>query len=128
MRFKLDENLGPAAAAVLTRAGYDVATVPGQVLSGIPDRQLIAACRDEARCLVTLDSEFGNVLSFPPAEYRGIVVVRIRGRVTLPEIVAALKAMVAVLASGAHGTPDRGLWIAEPGRVRVHDTGQAGEA
>ena len=34
MRFKLDENLGPSAADVLTQQGHDVTTVPAHVSAG----------------------------------------------------------------------------------------------
>ncbi|MGQ9556196.1 MAG: DUF5615 family PIN-like protein, partial [Anaerolineae bacterium] len=77
MRLKLDENLGKKAAEPLQQAGHDVATVSSQRLSGVEDRTLIETCRREARCLVTLDLEFGNPLLFKPSDYPGIVVLRL---------------------------------------------------
>lgn len=122
MRFKLDENLGPKAAAVLSERGHDVATVPVQRMSGTPDRALLAACLAEGRCLVTLDGEFGNTLLFPPRETRGIVLLRIPGRMDHARILAAVRTLADAMATAeAPGeTPDRRLWIVEPGRVRVH--------
>ena len=54
MKFKLDENLGPASAAVLREAGFDVVTVSDQRLEGALDRDVIECCVREERCLVTL--------------------------------------------------------------------------
>ena len=74
MRFKLDENLGRRGRDLLTAAGHDVATVFDQNLTHAPDNKVIEACRQENRCLVTLDLDFGNPLRFNPAEYCGIAV------------------------------------------------------
>ena len=77
MKFKLDENLGKRAAEILRAACYDTATVPDQELCGAADKMLIEICRAEGRCLITLDLEFGNPLVFNPADYPGIVVLRL---------------------------------------------------
>ena len=60
MKFKLDENLSHAAAAVLLHGGFDVLTVSGQRLEGVLDQDVIECCVREERCLVTMDAEFGN--------------------------------------------------------------------
>jgi predicted nuclease of predicted toxin-antitoxin system len=43
-----------------------VETVHSQRLSGALDAEVIAICRREQRCLVTLDLDFGNPLLFKP--------------------------------------------------------------
>jgi len=133
MKFKLDETLGDWAGDPLTAQGHDVETVPHQGLEGTSDTRLILICRDEARCLVTLDSEFANPLRYDPAEYRGIVVVRIPARGAQNDIVAAIDSLCDAIAKEAghgesdspmssdiNGPIDRGLWIAQPGRVRIY--------
>jgi predicted nuclease of predicted toxin-antitoxin system len=71
VKFELDENPGPASAAVLREAGFDVVTVSDQRLDGAPDRNVIECCVREERCLVTLDAELGNSLPFPSPPCRG---------------------------------------------------------
>ena len=76
MKFKLDENLPLEAAVLLTAAGHDVHTVNQEELCGAPDSKISAVCRAEQRALITLDTDFCNILSYPPEEHAGIVVIR----------------------------------------------------
>ena len=75
MRFKLDENLGRRGRDLLTAAGHNVATVFDQNLNQAPDSEIIEVCRQERRCLVTLDLDFGN----PPCSIRNDDVRRTSG-------------------------------------------------
>ena len=54
LRFKLDENIPGEAAEQMRSAGHDVHTVLGEGLGGRPDHEVLHACQDEARVLVTL--------------------------------------------------------------------------
>lgn len=84
MKLKLDENLGRRAATMLRTAGFDVAIVPEEGLCSASDQQLLEICRQEGRCLVTLDLGFGNPLRFPPASYPGIAVLQSAAASTFP--------------------------------------------
>ncbi len=117
MKLKLDENVDPRAVAILRTAGHDVATVPDEQLSGQPDAAVEATCRLEARCLVTLDLDFANVLAYPPERYSGLVVLRH----PRPTAAGLLNLVHQLTASLEHESPERRLWIVEPGRLRVHE-------
>ena len=117
MKLKLDENLGHSMGEPLRRTGHDVSTVREQSLCGWPDVELIAICRGEKRCLVTLDIEFGNPLLFDPSLHFGIAVLRVSGRQSRAELTAA----VSTLAEGLERDSIEGrLWMVQPGRIRVH--------
>jgi predicted nuclease of predicted toxin-antitoxin system len=78
VKFKIDENLPVDIAELLRAASHDAVTVLEQGLLGQDDRRLIDVCFDEERALVTLDLDFSDVRSYPPEQYAGIVVLRVR--------------------------------------------------
>jgi predicted nuclease of predicted toxin-antitoxin system len=80
LKLKLDENIGMRGRELLEAQGHDVATVWDQELVSAPDSQLISICREERRCLVTLDLDFSNPLRYVPSDYHGIAVLRLPGR------------------------------------------------
>ena len=117
MKIKLDENFGTRCVEEFVTRGHDVATVVGQGMSGFSDHELIDACRDEQRCIVTLDMDFANPLVFDARGYLGIAVVRLKGRVQQQEMLAAVR----TLATRLSNTRIVGkTWIVQPGRVREY--------
>jgi|SRR5215210_6822641 len=76
MRFKLDENLPTEILADLRAAGHEADSVHDENLDGKPDSSILARVRDEQRILLTLDKGIGDIRSYSPADYPGIVLFR----------------------------------------------------
>ncbi|GAB4434516.1 MAG: DUF5615 family PIN-like protein [Turneriella sp.] len=76
MRFKIDENLSDHVRDFLIQLGHDLHTARQESLHGKSDDQ-IAAARREGRILLTLDSDFANILLYPPREYHDIIVLKL---------------------------------------------------
>ena len=77
MRFKLDENLPVELANMFREAGHDAVTVLDQDLLGAPDSDLASVCMHEGRVIVTLDTDFADIRTYPPGAYPGLVVFRL---------------------------------------------------
>jgi predicted nuclease of predicted toxin-antitoxin system len=82
VKFKIDENLSPSVATIFEAAGHGAHSVVQQALGGQTDERIIDVCRREQRALITLDLDFSNILAYPPAEYPGIVVLRLANQGT----------------------------------------------
>lgn len=109
MKIKLDENLGSLRVATQLRlAGHDVATVREQGLTSAPDTELIQICREEGRCLITSDRGFGNRLKFNPADYPGIILIRLP---PIPELNELSQAVETIIGSLEERDVTGKLWV-----------------
>lgn len=119
MRFKLDENLPPAAADLLRSLGHEVMTVFDQGLQSCSDPEVLAVCQGEGRALLSLDLDFSNILVFPPERYAGLIVLRLH-KPGSRAVLSLLNRVVPHLAS----VPVAGrLWIVDEMRIRVRLVG-----
>jgi predicted nuclease of predicted toxin-antitoxin system len=78
VKLKVDENLPVEFTAALDAAGHDASDIVQQQMKGAHDPDVAAVCQREGRVLVTLDLDFADIRAYPPAEYPGIVVLRVR--------------------------------------------------
>jgi predicted nuclease of predicted toxin-antitoxin system len=117
LKIKLDENLGPSIARIFHNGGHDVCLVRDQGLSGKEDSVLIEVCRAEGRCLVTLDLDFAQILSFPPQRYPGIAILRLPEPVSRHDLDEAARTLLEALGSK---DINRKLWIVSKGRIREY--------
>jgi predicted nuclease of predicted toxin-antitoxin system len=117
VKIKVDENIGRSGIDLLRQAGQDVMTVREQGLAGAADEVVFQACVAEARTLITLDRDFGQVPRFPPKQAAGIVILELGGPASLHSLHDRLRDFLALAAVRSVSGE---LWIVEPGRVRVH--------
>ena len=119
MKFKLDENFGTRTVPIFRDFGHDVETVRDESLGGASDRVVFQPCIGEARCLVTLDLDFADVLRFPPHETHGVAVVRLPKHTS--QGVLSLLVRTFLVALQTESILGR-LWIIEAGRIRIHES------
>jgi predicted nuclease of predicted toxin-antitoxin system len=117
MKIKLDENVDIRVISQLRQAGHDVATVQGQKLTSAPDTKVVEVCHSEARCLITNDRGFGNRVRYNPANYSGIVIIRLPSRPTFED----WKLAISTLIHGFNHADVKGkLWIVKEDKIQEY--------
>ena len=115
MKFKVDENLPMEVAQLLREAGHDVYSVHEQGLVGAKDHVLAEVCQLENRAMVTLDTHFADIRTYPPENYSGLIVLRLV-RQDKPHVLEVMRRVLKLFSSE---TLERKLWIVDEKRVRV---------
>jgi predicted nuclease of predicted toxin-antitoxin system len=119
MQFEVDENLHEDIAAALRSRGHDAMTVNDQGMQGEPDARLSEVCRAEGRAIVSLDLDFADARDYPPADYPGLIVMRLADQ-SRPHVLGGFRSVLDLL----DREPLAGcLWIVEEHRVRIRHPG-----
>jgi predicted nuclease of predicted toxin-antitoxin system len=117
MKFKLDENIPVEASALLREAGHDAVTVLDQQMGGKADEHIIQVCSQEQRALITLDLDFADIKTYPPSNYHGIFVLRVK-RQSRSKVMEAVTKLIPHLPSE---TIEKQLWIVEEDKIRIRE-------
>jgi predicted nuclease of predicted toxin-antitoxin system len=115
MRLKIDENLHDEVATLFVAAGHDAHTVYDEGLRGAADQGIAERCRQEDRVLVTLDVDFSDIRTYPPAGHPGMIVLRVRNQ-SRPHILQVMSSIVTLL--DGEQLANR-LWIVSEAGVRI---------
>lgn len=115
MKFKIDENLPADVSELLKQSGYDAVTVLGQQLAGAGDLELVSLCCKEDRALITLDTDFADIRTYPPQAFPGLIVLHLY-RQDKSHVLEIIKRLVQTLSTEQL---DRRLWIVEEDRLRI---------
>jgi hypothetical protein len=62
----------------LRKHGHDVLTIQETGFTGVKNGKVAELANKEKRTLITRDMHFCNILEFPPENYNGIIVLKIR--------------------------------------------------
>jgi len=113
--FKIDEDMSEDAVTLLRAAGYDAISVIQQGMQGASDDQVIKVATSEQRTLVSLDLDFADIRTYPPASHYGIVVLR----PFLEAKPAILRMMRNIIPLFQAEDVQQSLWIVDETRVRI---------
>jgi len=115
MQFKVDENLPVEVASLLEKHGHEAKTVHQEGLGGGKDEVIAGVCLNEKRALITLDTDFADIRTYPPTDFFGLVVLRLN-RQDKPYVLSAVARLLKMLETIplAHH-----LWIVEDENVRI---------
>jgi predicted nuclease of predicted toxin-antitoxin system len=118
VRFKIDENLPIEVADLLAANGHDAISVVEQGLGGAADTTIADVCGSEQRCLLTLDTDFSDIRSYPPGSHPGIVILRL----TIQDKQSVLKVVARLNRTLELQSPTGALWIVDEQRIRIRES------
>lgn len=116
-KFKVDENLPVEVAELLQQVGYDAATILEQSLTGEKDLRIATVCQHEKRALITLDVDFADIRAYPPAEFSGLIVMRLNKQ----DKHTVLRIVQALIKTLKAEEVDRRLWIVSEDQIRIRE-------
>jgi len=113
--FKVDENLPDELVGILASAGHDALSVHDQNMEGEPDQLISEVCRAEQRAIVTLDIGFSNINVYPPEQFSGIIVLRLKSQDKINLINTFHKILPMLESEQLVGK----IWIVDQAKVRI---------
>jgi predicted nuclease of predicted toxin-antitoxin system len=116
MRFLVDANMPRSTLALLDGFGHTSEHARDIGLGHAPDSQIAACARSTGAALITRDLDFADIRNYPPADYQGILVLRMPDDAVAQAILNLLERFLKQ-AELAAKLPSH-LVILEPDRVR----------
>jgi predicted nuclease of predicted toxin-antitoxin system len=118
LRFLSDQCVPAGVAHALRERGHEVILLRQVVHPRSPDDVVIAKAQELGCTLLSLNGDFADIVTYPPADYQGIIAIQLHNH---PEIIGRLMdRLVGYL--DAHPDPQdyRGrLLIVEVHRIRI---------
>ncbi len=84
-------------------------------MQGAKDPLLIDICKSEGRVLVTLDTDFSDIRSYPPQELPGVIILRVGSQAKQHVI----KVFQSILPFVQQEPLHQHLWIVEETKIRI---------
>lgn len=118
LRFFADQCVPNSVGDSLSLGGHDVFRLRDHMPTDSPDPLVIHKAQELDAILVTLNGDFADIVSYPPANYKGIIALQVRNH---PKIMASvlirLSAYLAANPDAAHYLGK--LLLVEPHRIRI---------
>jgi len=93
LRFFADQCVPNLVIEALRDAGHQVLRLREHIPPDSPDPAVIAAAQEHDAVLVSLDTDFVDIVTYPPSCYKGIIAFQVRNHPeVLPQLVSRLKA------------------------------------
>jgi predicted nuclease of predicted toxin-antitoxin system len=91
MRFLVDANMPRSRLALLADLGHTGEHAGDIGLGNAPDSRIAARARSTGAALLTRDLDFADIRHYPPADYQGILVLRMPDDAVAQAIVNLLR-------------------------------------
>lgn len=120
LRLFADHCVPGSVIQTLQGAGHEVLRLRDHIPADSSDQLVISKAQEEGAILLSLNGDFADIVTYPPARYQGIVALQVRNH---PEIIPQLLERLMAYLS-AHDDMEHysgKLLIAEPHRIRSRE-------
>ncbi|MBI5756749.1 MAG: DUF5615 family PIN-like protein [Nitrospirae bacterium] len=120
LRFFADHCISNLVIQMLRDAGHEVLRLRDYIPTDSADSDVILKAQELDSILISLNGDFSDIVTYPPANYKGIIALQVRNH---PEIIPPLMTRLRDYLS-AHPDMDyyKGkLLLAEVHRIRVRE-------
>lgn len=120
LRFFADQCIPNSIVQILRDAGYDVLLLRDYIPIESPDSLVISKAQELDAILLSVNGDFADILTYPPANYKGIISVQLRNH---PEIIPQLMEKLKVYLSANNNMEhyQGKLFLVEVYRIRVRE-------
>jgi predicted nuclease of predicted toxin-antitoxin system len=92
LRFFADHCISNFIIQVLRDAGYEVFRLRDYIPTDSADKVVISKAQELDSILVSLDKDFIDIVTYPPANYNGIIALQVRNHPEIiPQLITRLK-------------------------------------
>ncbi len=120
LRFFLDHCISNFISQTFRDAGYEVFRLRDHIPLDSADQDVISKAQKLDSILVSLNGDFADIVTYPPANYKGIIAIQVRNH---PEIIPQLMVRLKdyLLANPDMNHHKGKLLVVEVHRIRVRD-------
>ena len=118
LRFFTDHCVPNSITQALRDAGHDVFVLKEHIPRESEDAVVIAKAQDLNAVLVSLNGDFGDITTYPPSQYKGIIALQVRNR---PELIPSLLRRLTDYITAHPEMPnyEGQLFLVESHRIRI---------
>jgi predicted nuclease of predicted toxin-antitoxin system len=95
MPFLIDASMPRSTGELIRRHGHESLDVRDIMPGSTPDEDIARYARQNGLALVTRDFDFSNIRNYPPADYRGIMVLDLPDDAVAAVVLKALESFLA---------------------------------
>lgn len=118
MRFFADHCISNSVIQALRDAGHEVARVQEHLPVESEDSVVISKAQELSAILLSLNSDFADIVAFPPSKFKGIIAIQMRNRPGLTGALMKRFLSYMELHPTAGHYAGKLIWV-EPHRIRV---------
>lgn len=120
LRFLADHCISNSIVQTLRDANHNVLRLRDVLPAESPDAIVIAKAQDLDSILLSLDGDFADIVTYPPARFKGIIAIQMRNHPEiLPKVLARLVGYLQLQPSMEHYR--RKLFVVDVNRIRIRE-------